>query len=140
LGWVAATNDFDIEPGTLFAIQFMWQFPHFWAIAWLAYDDYAKAGYFLLPNRKKDNSSALQIVVYSLWLIFVSVIPAMGFSGTLTLSWWATILILALGIHLFLKALKLRRNKDALSARTLMFASIIYLPVVQIIYVVDRWL
>jgi len=140
LGWVAATNDFDIEPGTLFAIQFLWQFPHFWAIAWLAYDDYAKAGYFLLPTRKRDNFSAMQIVVYSIWLVFVSVIPVLGFSGVLTLSWWAAILIFALGVHLFLKALKLRRNQDSLSARTLMFASIIYLPVVQIIYVVDGWL
>lgn len=140
LGWVAATNDFDIEPGTLFAIQFLWQFPHFWAIAWLAYDDYAKAGYFLLPTRKRDNFSAMQIVVYSLWLVFVSIIPVLGFSGALTLSWYAAILIFALGVHLFLKALKLRRNQDSLSARTLMFASIIYLPVVQIIYVVDGWL
>lgn len=140
LGWVAAVNDFDIEPGTLFAIQFMWQFPHFWAIAWLAYDDYAKAGYYLLPTRKKDNSSALQIVVYSIWMMFVSVVPVFGFTGQLTLSWWATILIVALGFYILIKAMKLRRNKDALSARALMIASIMYLPLVQIIYVVDKWI
>lgn len=140
LGWVAAVNDFDIEPGTLFAIQFMWQFPHFWAIAWLAYDDYAKAGYYLLPTRKKDNSSALQIVVYSIWMMFVSIIPVFGFTGQLTLSWWATILILALGFYILIKAMKLKRNKDVLSARALMIASIMYLPLVQIIYVVDKWI
>ena len=140
LGWVAAVNDFDIEPGTLFAIQFMWQFPHFWAIAWLAYDDYAKAGYYLLPTRKKDSSSALQIVVYSIWMMFVSIIPVFGFTGELTLSWWATILILALGFYILVKAMKLKRNKDMLSARALMIASIMYLPLVQVIYVVDKWI
>lgn len=140
LGWVAAVNDFDIEPGTLFAMQFMWQFPHFWAIAWLAYDDYAKAGYYLLPTRKKDSSSAMQIVVYTIWMVFVSIIPVFGFTGQLTLSIWAAILILALGVYILLKALKLKRNMDVLSARTLMIASIMYLPLVQIIYVVDKWI
>ena len=140
LGWVAATSDFDIEPGTLFAIQFLWQFPHFWAIAWLAYDDYAKAGYFLLPNKKRDSSASLQIITYTLWLLFVSVIPAFGFTGTLSLSWIATILVLALGLFLLFQAIKLNRNKDVLSARALMLASIVYLPLVQIIYVVDKWI
>ena len=140
LGWVAATNDFDIEPGTLFAVQFLWQFPHFWAIAWLAYDDYAKAGYYLLPNRQRNGSTSIQIIIYTIWLIFVSIIPAFGFTKSLHLSWMATILVLALGVYLLLKALKLNRGKDALSARALMFASIIYLPLVQIIYVVDRWI
>jgi protoheme IX farnesyltransferase len=140
LGWVAATNDFDIEPGTLFAIQFLWQFPHFWAIAWLAYDDYAKAGYFLLPTRKRDKLSALQTVTYTIWLIFVSIIPVFGFTGSLSLSWWAAGLVILLGFYLLIKALKLQRAKDALSARTLMIASIMYLPLVQIIYVIDKWL
>lgn len=140
LGWVAATNDFDIEPGTLFAIQFMWQFPHFWAIAWLAYDDYAKAGYYLLPTRKRDASSSRQTVVYTLWLVFMSILPVFGFTGTLTLSWVGASLILVLGAFLLQKALKLNREKTTLSARALMFASIIYLPLVQIIYVVDKWI
>jgi protoheme IX farnesyltransferase len=140
LGWVAATNDFDIEPGTLFAIQFLWQFPHFWAIAWLAYDDYAKAGYYLLPTRKRDASSSRQTVVYTLWLVFMSILPVFGFTGALTLSWWAAGLILILGAFLLLKALKLNREKTTLTARALMFASIIYLPLVQIIYVADKWI
>ena len=54
LGWVAATNDFDIEPGILFAIQFIWQFPHFWAIAWVCNDDYKKAGFMMLPGKKRQ--------------------------------------------------------------------------------------
>lgn len=140
LGWVAATNDFDIEPGTLFAIQFLWQFPHFWAIAWLAYDDYAKAGYYLLPTRKRDAGSSRQIVVYTLWLVFMSILPVFGFTGSLTLSWVGAGLILVLGAFLLQKALKLNREKTTLSARALMFASIIYLPLVQIIYVVDKWI
>lgn len=140
LGWVAATNDFDIEPGTLFAIQFMWQFPHFWAIAWLIYDDYAKAGYYLLPNRKRDKSSANQIVFYTMWLVFVSVIPVFGFSGELTLSYWAAGVILVLGIYILQKALQLKKEMDTKAAKKLMFASIMYLPLVQIIYVVDKWI
>jgi protoheme IX farnesyltransferase len=140
LGWVAATNDFDIEPGTLFAIQFFWQFPHFWAIAWVAHDDYAKAGYYLLPNRKKNKYTTHQILIYTMWLIFVSIIPVFGFSGNLSLSWWATALIVLLGFHLLYKAIKLNRGMDVLSARALMISSIIYLPLVQIIYVIDRWI
>ncbi len=140
LGWVAATNDFDIEPGTLFALQFLWQFPHFWAIAWLAYDDYAKAGYYLLPSRKRDRASSLQTITYTVWLMFVSVIPVFGFTGSLSLSWWAAGLILLLGFYLLMKAIRLNRAKDALTARALMIASIMYLPLVQIIYVVDKWM
>lgn len=139
LGWVAATSDFDIEPGTLFAIQFLWQFPHFWAIAWLAFEDYAKAGYFLLPNRKRDNNSALQIIIYTLWLIFVSVLPVFGFTGSLALRWPAALLVLFLGLYLLVKAIKLYQKKDVVSARALMLASIIYLPLVQIIYVINKW-
>lgn len=140
LGWVAATNDFDIEPGTLFAIQFLWQFPHFWAIAWLLYDDYAKAGYYLLPNRKRDKSAAVQVLSYTLYLVFASIIPVFGFTGTLTLSLWAALLIVLLGAYLFFKAVRLFKNMDAKAAKGLMFASILYLPLVQIIYVVDKWL
>ncbi|MGA1397363.1 MAG: protoheme IX farnesyltransferase, partial [Schleiferiaceae bacterium] len=72
LGWVAATGNFGLEPGVLFAYQFVWQFPHFWAIAWLAYDDYAKAGYYLLPNRVKDHLATRMTVFYSLWMILIS--------------------------------------------------------------------
>ncbi|MGB1033039.1 MAG: heme o synthase, partial [Flavobacteriales bacterium] len=76
LGYVAATNDFGVEPGSLFAVQFMWQFPHFWAIAWVAHEDYLKAGYRLLPFRSGQNKqTAFQILLYSLFLIPVSLLP-----------------------------------------------------------------
>jgi protoheme IX farnesyltransferase len=140
LGWVAATNDFDIEPGTLFALQFLWQFPHFWAIAWLAYDDYAKAGYYLLPTRKRNKTASFYVLNYTVWLVLVSIIPYFGFTGSLTLSIWATALVFLLGIYLFIKALKLHRGQDVLSARALMIASILYLPLVQVIYVIDKWI
>ena len=62
LGWVAATNDFGIEPGTLFMIQFFWQFPHFWAIGWFLFEDYKRGGFFMLPNGKRDKGTAIQVI------------------------------------------------------------------------------
>ena len=140
LGWVAATNDFGIEPGLLFALQFIWQFPHFWAIAWLAYEDYAKAGFYLLPTRKRDGSSAFQTLVYSLWIIPLSVFPAFGLTGRLTLSPIAAVLVGLLGLALLVPAFGLWKHRTVEKARKLMVFSIIYLPLVQLIYVIDRWL
>jgi len=78
LGWVAVTNDFSIEPGTLFMIQFFWQFPHFWALGWMLDDDYNKGGFKMLPTGKKDKGTALQIIMYTIWMMLISVIPAFG--------------------------------------------------------------
>ncbi len=75
LGWVALQGNFGIEPGVFFAIQFVWQFPHFWSIAWIRFDDYKKANINLLPSKKKDNKSAFQIVFYTFCLIPLSLIP-----------------------------------------------------------------
>ncbi len=72
LGWVAATNEFSIEPGTLFMIQFFWQFPHFWAIGWWLFDDYKKGGFFMLPTGKRDKGTAIQVILYTIWTIAVS--------------------------------------------------------------------
>lgn len=138
LGWVAATNDFDIEPGTLFAMQFLWQFAHFWAIAWIADEEYKKAGYVLLPTGKRDTRAAIQIVIYTLFTIPVSLLPFFGITGSLTLSAMAAGLILIAGIFFLMKAIKLFRTREVKDARALMFASIIYLPLVQLIYVVDK--
>ncbi|MFT6993512.1 MAG: protoheme IX farnesyltransferase, partial [Maribacter sp.] len=69
LGWVAATNEFGIEPGTLFMIQFFWQFPHFWALGWMLDDDYKKGGFKMLPTGKKDTGTALQIIMYTIWMM-----------------------------------------------------------------------
>ena len=76
LGWVAATNKFGIEPGTLFMIQFFWQFPHFWALGWILDEDYRQAGFKLLPTGKRDKGTALQIIMYTFWMIVISIIPA----------------------------------------------------------------
>ena len=76
IGYVAATGDFGIEPGTLFAVQFMWQFPHFWSIAWLSHDDYLRAGYKMMPfNAGRSERSAQLILLYTLFCIPASMLP-----------------------------------------------------------------
>ena len=137
LGWVAATNDFDIEPGILFAIQFIWQFPHFWAIAWVCNDDYKKAGFMMLPG-KKDKSTAWKNVVYTFFLIPLSVLPVFGITGNLQLSLLAAIFVLIAGVWFFSIALNLYKKLTDESAKKLMFASFIYLPSVQLIFVLDK--
>lgn len=140
LGWVAATGNFGLEPGVLFAYQFVWQFPHFWAIAWLAYDDYAKAGYYLLPNRVKDHLATRMTVFYSLWMILISLMPAFGMAGELTTSVWASVLTGVLGLDVLYHAVKHFRQADDASARALMFSTIRYLPLVQTLWVIDRFI
>lgn len=97
LGWVAATNEFGIEPGTLFMIQFFWQFPHFWALGWMLDEDYKRGGFKMLPTGKKDRSTALQIIMYTFWMIVISVIPVFGITGTLQLSIPAAVIVFILG-------------------------------------------
>ncbi len=140
LGWVAATNDFDIEPGTLFAIQFLWQFAHFWAIGWIADEDYKEAGYSLLPSGKRDGKTATQILIYTAFLIPVSILPFFGITGSLTLSLAAMIIVLLAGFWFLAKAIKLFKTKEIKDARRLMLASIAYLPLVQLVYVLDKFL
>tara|TARA_B100000768_G_scaffold180311_1_gene199911 strand:- start:2273 stop:2761 length:489 start_codon:yes stop_codon:yes gene_type:complete len=140
LGWVAVTGNFGIESGTLFAIQFLWQFPHFWAIAWVGYDDYAKAGYFLLPSRKKNSTVTYMSIVYTLWMIFVSILPAFGLTGSLMLSASAAVIVFILGILVLRLAILHHRSPSNAAARSLMLGTIAYLPLLQITYVVDHYL
>ncbi|MFL9843106.1 heme o synthase [Flavobacterium rhizosphaerae] len=140
LGWVAATNDFDIEAGTLFLIQFFWQFPHFWAIGWFLYDDYKKAGFFMLPTGKRDKKTALQIILYTSWLIMASLLPATGFTGSLTLSPVAAVLVLLLGVWMLLHAVKLYRKMDGPTAKKLMLVSVSYISLLQVIYIADKFI
>ncbi len=140
LGWVAATDRFGIEPGTLFMIQFFWQFPHFWALGWILDDDYSKAGFKLLPTGKKDKGTALQIIMYTFWMIIVSVIPAFGITGRLHLSLPAAILVLMMGLVMLAFALRLYEKRDNKTARWLMLASVSYITLMQITYVVDKYL
>jgi protoheme IX farnesyltransferase len=140
LGWVAARNDFDIETGTLFAQQFFWQFPHFWAIAWFSFEDYKKAGYNLLPSGAKDRATQLYIIVYSVWMIAVGVLPAFGITGDLTLSFLGASLVFLLGLWVLGNGVRLLKTGDDKAARKLMLSSIGYLTGMQIIYVIDRFI
>lgn len=140
LGWVAATNDFGIEPGTLFMIQFFWQFPHFWAIGWMLDEDYKKAGFKMLPTGKKDKSTAIQIIMYTIWMIVVSIIPVFGFTGKLNLSVPSAIIIFLMGIGMLIFAIGLYNKRDNKSARALMLASVSYISLMQIVYVLDKFL
>ena len=135
LGAIAATNQFGFIPGILFFVQFTWQFPHFWAIAWVLYDDYKKAGFSLLPSQSgKSKASAFQIMAYSLALIPFSLMPwFLNFTGTLTL-----ISASLMGIWFFYLSYKLYHSCETADARKLMFASFVYLPIIQFIYVFDR--
>lgn len=140
LGWVAATNQFGIEAGTLFLIQFFWQFPHFWAIGWFLFEDYEKAGFFMLPTGKKDTKTATQIILYTLWLLLTSLIPYLGYTGKLQISLPAAILVFLVGVWMLLYAVKLYHTRTAKAARTLMLVSVSYLTLLQIIYIVDKFL
>ena len=140
LGWVAATGHFGIEAGTLFIIQFFWQFPHFWAIGWFLYDDYKKAGFFMLPTGKKDKKTALQTVLYTIWMIIASVIPAFGFTGKLFLTKIAASIVVLLGLWMLFYAFKLYKEMDAKAARKLMIVSVSYISLLQIVYVIDKFL
>ena len=139
IGYVAATGDFGIEPGTLFAVQFMWQFPHFWAIAWLAHDDYQKAGYHMLPFRAgRTKESAWQILTYTAFCIPASLLPWALPTGSPMVGNIALSVAILCGIGFMIPAVKLYRTLDRKHARQLMFASFAYLPVVQIAYVLDK--
>jgi len=140
LGWVAATNDFGIEAGTLFLIQFFWQFPHFWAIGWFLFDDYKKAGFFMLPTGKKDTSTALQIILYSVWLLIASLLPSLGYTGRLYISPIAAAIVFLLGIWMIFYAVKLYKLRTAKAARTLMLVSVSYISLLQLVYIIDKFL
>jgi len=133
LGWVAATNQFGIEAGTLFLIQFFWQFPHFWAIAWMLHDDYQKAGYWMLPSSGgRDKKSAYQILIYTVLLIIISMTPIYyGMCGVKSL-----MLILPISLWVLAKAFALFRSMEIADARKLLYATLIYTPVVFLGYII----
>lgn len=135
LGWVAATGEFGLVPGALFAIQFIWQFPHFWSIAWVLDEDYRKAGIRLLPSGgEKNPRSAFMVLLYSLFLIPVCLLPWMlGITGTIS-----AVIGAALGGFFSYMAYLFYVEQDERSAKQLMFTTFFYLPVIQIIFVLDR--
>ncbi|HLT33722.1 MAG TPA: heme o synthase [Aquaticitalea sp.] len=140
LGWVAASNDFGIEPGTLFAIQFFWQFPHFWAIGWFLYDDYKKGGFFMLPTGKRDKGTAVQIILYTIWTILASLLPIFEFTGDLHLSIVGAIIVMVLGLVMLYYAIQLFKTRTSQAARQLMLASVLYITLLQIVYVADKFI
>ncbi|MDR0228399.1 MAG: heme o synthase [Flavobacteriaceae bacterium] len=138
LGWVAATNQFGIEAGTLFLIQFFWQFPHFWAIGWFLYDDYNRGGFSMLPTGKKDNKTAMQIILYTVWLIIVSLLPVSGMTGRLYLTPIAAVLVLLSGLWMLSAAVKLYKQRTDKAARSLMLVSVTYISLIQVIFILDK--
>lgn len=135
LGYVAYSNSFGFEPGIMFAIQFIWQFPHFWAVAWVLDDDYKRAGMYLMPSSEgRGKSSAFQIMLYTLILIPVSLLPLkFGMAGN-TLA----IVSLIAGFAFFMQSVKLYRQCSVKAAKELMFGSFLYLPIVQITLLIDK--
>lgn len=134
IGWVAATNHFGWTPGILFAIQFFWQFPHFWAIGWLAFDEYKKAGIQMMPGDGKTTETAFRIMIYTLFLIPVGWLPYMlGMTGI------NSALVAMVGGILFLaQTFHLMRTCTDKAALQMMFGSLLYLPIVQIVYLLDK--
>jgi protoheme IX farnesyltransferase len=140
LGWVGATGNFGIEAGTLFMIQFFWQFPHFWAIGWFLYEDYEKAGFFMLPTGQRDTKTATQIILYTFWLIVASLLPCLGFTGQFFISQIAAVLVFLLGLWMLIYAIKLYQQRTPKAARVLMLVSVSYITLLQIIYITDKFL
>jgi len=135
IGWVAATGYIGIEAWVLFGIQFMWQFPHFWAIAWVADDDYKRAGFKMLPTPgNRDLRTAFQIMTYTLLLIPLSLLPLVfEISGRVS-----ALVAVVCGVGFLLLTVQLMRTQSRKAALRIMFASFLYLPIVQIALVLDK--
>jgi protoheme IX farnesyltransferase len=135
IGWVAATGVISMEAMIIFGIQFIWQFPHFWAIAWVADDDYKKAGFKLLPfNGKKDLRTAINIMIYTLFLLPLGLLPAyVGITGI-----HSAFVVTLCGVLFLSQTLTLMKDPSRKSALRIMFGSIIYLPIVQISFLLDK--
>jgi len=140
LGWVAATNNFGIEASFLFMIQFFWQFPHFWAIGWLQFEEYKKAGFNMLPMGAKDRGAVKQIIFYTVIMILVSIAPVLKVSGAFYIHPITAIIIALLGVMMLYYGVKLYKSEENIDARKLMLSSVLYITLVQIIYVVDKFL
>lgn len=135
LGWVAATGAISHEALIIFGIQFIWQFPHFWAIAWVADEDYKKAGFKLLPyGGKKDLNTAIQIMIYTLFLLPLGLLPAkFGITGINS-----AIIATVCGVLFLAQTFSLLKTGSRQSALRIMFGSFLYLPIVQIAYLWDK--
>lgn len=135
IGWAAASNVISHEAIIIFSIQFIWQFPHFWAIAWVLDEDYKKAGFKLLPGGgAKDLNTAINIMIYTLFLIPLGLLPTIfGLTG-LTSAVVSTIC----GVLFLATTFSLMKDTSNEKARRIMFGSFIYLPIVQITFLIDK--
>ena len=140
LGWVAATGQFGIEAGILFMIQFFWQFPHFWAIGWLQFDEYKKAGFNMMPTNEKNKKATKLIILYTIIMLLVSIVPVFGLTGELYLLPVSAIIIFMLGLIMLYYGVKLHKEQTDLMARKLMLSSVLYITLIQIIFVIDKFL
>jgi len=135
IGWTAGANELSAGGWVLFAIQFLWQFPHFWAIAWVAHNDYTAAGFKLLPSDKGPTKfTALQTVIYSLALLPVGVLPyVIGLSGSVSL-----VIVALTNLFLLVQCIRLYKENSVKAARRVMFSSYIHLPVVLLALLSDK--
>lgn len=135
LGWLAATGEITHEALIIFGIQFIWQFPHFWAIAWVADEDYQKAGFKLLPSSEGKNiNTVIQIMVYTMFLIPLGLLPALfGITGINS-----AVVATVCGVAFFAQTFSLMKTGSRQSALRIMFGSFLYLPIVQIAYLLDK--
>lgn len=135
IGWVAGADAFTAGGWILFAIQFVWQFPHFWAIAWVAHRDYDRAGFKLLPNQNEPTrATALQAIGYSVVMVPLGFLPYyLGMSGISSM-WF----VLAANVAMIIQCIRLYKDMDVKAARRVMFSSYIYLPIVLISLLADK--
>lgn len=140
LGWVAASGSFGIEPGTLFMLQFFWQFPHFWAIGWMLEDDYKAGGFKMLPTGAADGGTAFQTVLYTVWTVLISLIPAFGVTGDLFITPITAVIVGLLGAWFLYHSMILFKKRSKNAARKLMLVSVSYITLIQILYVADKYL
>lgn len=135
IGWVAGTGEFSAGGWILFGIQFLWQFPHFWAIAWVAHGDYSKAGFKLLPADKGPTKfTALQSIMYSLLMIPFGMLPYFFGMAGMTSLW----IVLACNVFMVIQCIRLYMQMDVKAARRVMFSSYIYLPIVFLALLADK--
>lgn len=139
LGWIAATDNFGIESKFLFMLQFFWQFPHFWSLAWSLDEDYKKAGFRMLPTGKKDKTAAFQIILYTICMIIISILPYFEITGRLKLSLLGVFFVFFLGLIMLFYTFKLYKKLDNTTAKQLQIVGILYISVIQIVFVIDKY-
>ncbi len=139
LGWVAATDSFGLAVGILFAIQFLWQFPHFISISWIRDEEYKKAGFKMMYGGVKGVYPVYISTFCAIVMTGVSILPYFIDLQVLNLSLIASLIIFSLGIWFVKNSYMLLKELDNQSARKLMISSLVYLPLIQLVYVLDKW-